>query len=112
MITIEEKIKMFKDKKAFIDNISKAFETRPRVSSVDSISYEVYRKEIDEEHTYFAEYLVVNFFGGGLSVTIANGNSNTANFRALGNLIDGGYYTEVREYETLIDRGFTFVPLG
>lgn len=110
-MTITEKIEMYKEKKAFIENISKAFETSPRGSSVESIDYEVYRRDIDEEVTYFAEYLIVTFFGGGKSVRIANGNSNTANFRVLGTLIDGGYYDEVRDYETILDRGFEKVNL-
>ena len=112
-MTYEEKIKMYKVKKAFIDNLSKAFEAKPRASSVDSIEYEVYKKEstVNEGQTYFVEYLVVNFFGGAISVKTVNGNSCTANFRALGELIDGGYYDEVRGYETLDDNGFEKVNL-
>ena len=55
-MTIAEKIEMYKGKKAFIKNVSKAFEATPRISSVTSIDYEVYRKEIDKDITYFAEY--------------------------------------------------------
>lgn len=114
-MTYKEKIEMFKEKKAFIDNISKAFEARPRVSAVDSVEYEVYYKKIDVKgitHDHFVEYIIVNFFGDGKSVKIVSGNSNTANFRAVGSMIDGGYYDEVRDYETLVDRDFQKVSLS
>lgn len=109
-MTVAEKIEMYKGKKAFIDNISKAFEARPRVSSVDSIEYEVYRHPL-QHRDYFMEYLIVNFFGGSKSVRCINGNSNTMNFRVIGSLIDGGYYDEVRDYETLSDLGYELVVL-
>lgn len=112
MMTVEEKIKMYKGKKAFIDNISKAFEAKPSSSTVTSVEYEVYRKDMEDGRVFFEEYLIVNFFGGGKSVRVANGNSNTANFRVLGTLIEGGYYDEVRTYETLDDAGYTLVQLS
>lgn len=110
-MTITEKLEMYKSKKAFIKKISKAFEEAPKASSVTSVDYEVYEKEIDKETTYFVEYLIVNFSGGGKSVRLVNGNSHTANFRELGKLIDGGYYDEILDYESLEERGFTFVAL-
>lgn len=110
-MTITEKIEMYKGKKAFIKNVSKAFEVTPRISSVTSIDYEVYKKEIDKDITYFAEYIIVNFFGGGKSVRLVNGNSCTANFREIGKLLDGGYYEENRQYESLEDNGFASVVL-
>lgn len=111
MMTFEEKIKMYRGKKTFIENISKAFEARPSGSTVASITYEVFKKEINVETTYFAEYLVVTFFGGAKSVRSANGNGTIANFQELAKLIDGGYYDEVRDYETILERGFERVDL-
>lgn len=111
MMTIEEKIKMYSGKKAFVDKLSLAFQSEINKTGVVAIDYEVYCKEINPTTTYFAEYLVVNFVGGGKSVRSANGNSHNANFRELGKLIDGGYYDEVRDYETLRDRGFTKVEV-
>ena len=105
-MTIAEKIEMFKKKKAFIEAINKAFEVRPAGSSVDNVSYEVYYKTLEDGNVYFKEYLVVTFFGGSRSVRVVNGNSNTANFRALGTMLDGGYYDEVFTYEALADEGF------
>lgn len=115
MMTVAEKIEMYKGKKAFIQNISKAFEITPRVSAVTSIEYEVYHRKVTingEERDRYIEYVIVNFFGGGKSVKSVSGNSCTANFRALGSMLDGGYYDENRDYETLADRGFTMVDLG
>lgn len=109
MMTIDEKIKMYKRKKTFIDNISKAFELSG--STVVSVGYEVYRKEINPDDIYFMEYLVVTFVGGTKIVRIANGNSDTANFREIGKLIDGGYYDELAFYETILDNGYIKVNL-
>lgn len=110
-MTIAEKIEMYKGKRDFVKNISKAFEAKPSVSTVTSVDYEVYKKEINADNTYFIEYIIVNFFGGSKAVKIANGNSCTANLRVIGFLVDGDYYEEVRDYETLIDDGFTPVDL-
>ena len=108
-MTIIKKIEMYRDKKVFVDNISKAFEASAG-SSVVKIDYEVYEKDFCGE-TLFQEFLVVTFRGGAKSVRNANGNSNTANFRELGKLIDGGYYDEVPFYDELEERGFLRVAL-
>jgi hypothetical protein len=108
-MTVDEKMNMFKEKKAFIDNISKVFEAKPVGSSVESIKYEVYKKLINREEgaiTYFTEYLVVTFVGGEKAVRIANGNSNIANFQELGKMIECGYFDEVLDYDALSDCGF------
>lgn len=110
-MTINEKLEMYRGKKAFIDELNKAFETRPAGSSVSSVEYEVYRLDLENDVTYFAEYLVVTFFGGSKAVRVANGNSNTANFRVLGTLVDGGYYDEVGTYENLTGIGYVKVEL-
>jgi hypothetical protein len=111
-MTTAEKIMMYKEKRDFIKNISKAFEARPKGSSVESINYEVYTKyhAVPDIHQ-FAEYLVVNFVGGAKSVTRVSSNSNMSNFKVLGTLVDGGYYDEIAEYDSLLNLGFTAVPL-
>lgn len=114
MMSYEEKIEMYRGKKVFIENISKAFSETPRVSSVTSIDYEVYRRKVTingEERDHYVEYVIVNFFGGGRSAKFVSGNSCTANFRVLGTLVEGGYYDENRDYDALADKGFTLVPL-
>ena len=118
MMTDKEVFKMYQNKKAFIDSISKAFQLRPKTHSIESIQYELFTKQITNEfnefvtnHTYYQEYLVVTFDGGGISVRSINGNSDTANFREIGKLIDGGYYDEVELYTSMEERGFTRVAL-
>lgn len=115
MMTEKDVFKMYQNKKAFIDSISKAFQLRPKTHSVESVKYELYTKQITNEfvtnHTYHQEYLVVTFDGGGISVRSINGNSDTANFREIGKLIDGGYYDEVELYTSMEERGFTRVAL-
>lgn len=102
-------------KKEFVDALNVAFQVRPRTHSVVKVELEVYSKVINNEyvtnHTYYQEYLVVTFSGGAKSVRSANANSNTANFREIGKLIDGGYYDEMELYNTLEARGFTRVEL-
>lgn len=110
-MTINEKLEMYRGKKAFIDELNKAFEIRPAGSSVSSVEYEVYRIDLENDVTYFAEYLVVTFFGGGKCVRVANGNSNTTNFRVLGTLVEGGYYDELHAYEHLTNIGYVKVEL-
>lgn len=114
MMTMEEKIKMYRGKKAFIDGLSKVFEAKPHVCSVESVDLEVYTRKVtinNEERDHFVEYLVVHFIGGGKSVRFVSGNSCTANFRILGTMIDGGYYDENMEYDSLSEKGFTKVNL-
>ena len=101
-MTIAEKIEMYKGKKQFVDDVNKVFEQNPKYHSVTSIKYEVYSKEV-ADRTYFEEWIVVHFQGGSISTRRVNGNSNIANFRVIGFLIDGGYYDEVSDYEDLAE---------
>lgn len=110
-MTANEKLDMYRGKKTFVENISKAFEADPAGSTVTSINYEVYSLELKDDITYYKEYIIVTFKGGSISVRSANGNSNTANFRAIGTLLDGGYYDEVFYYENLEADGYKKVEL-
>jgi hypothetical protein len=114
-MTAIEKLAMYANKKTFIETVSKAFEKNLSKSSVTSIEYEVYHRKITidgEERDHYVEYVVVNFIGGGKCVRLVSGNSNTANFRAIGGLLEGGYYDEVPDYNSLKERGFTYVILA
>lgn len=102
-MTFEERVEMYKNKKAFIKAISKAFETTFNKSTVDHIDYEVYQRDLGNGSTHYAEFLIVWFYGGGKSVAFANGNSNTANFKVLGNLVGGGYYEDNFDYENTVN---------
>lgn len=109
-MTIIEKVEMYKDKKVFVDNISKAFEAELAGSTVKKVEYEVYTKEFDGT-TYFEEYIVVTYNGGAKAVRNATGNSNTANFRTIGGLVNGGYYDEVERYINLENNGYERVAI-
>lgn len=114
-MTITEKLKMFEEKKSFIKNVSKVFEVRPAGSSVDCIDYEVYHKEVvleDRTIQNYVEFVIVRFFGGGKSVKVVSGNSNTANFRVIGPMLDGGYYDENSYYDSMIETGYSLVALS
>lgn len=113
-MTITEKLEMYANKKAFIDNVSKAFAKNLSKSSVTSLEYEVYHRKVTingEERDHYVEYVVVNFIGGGKCVRFVSGNSNTANFRVIGEMLDGGYYDEIPTYNGLKDKGFKYVIL-
>jgi hypothetical protein len=114
MMTVAEKIEMFKGKKAFIKDISNAFEGKSVNSSVSKIDYEVYHKEVTRDgnvYQHYVEFVIVRFYGGGKSVKVVSGNSNTANFRVLGSMLDGGYYEDNMGYDKLSEMGFTKVNL-
>ena len=111
-MTMEEKMEMYREKNRFIEGLSAVFQTRPKGSSVTKITYEVYTKVIDEEHTSTREWVIVHFIGGGKSPRFVSGNSNTANFRVLGEMLNGGYYDEVRDYESQEERGYTLLTLN
>lgn len=111
-MTIEERIEMYKRKKVFIDSISKALEDEDCNISVVKVDYEVYSKQHPNcDNNYYSEFIVVTFFGGAKSVINVSGNSNYANFRAIGELIDGGYYDQVRYWEELPNNGFIKIDL-
>lgn len=99
-MNINERIKMYQAKEQFISAVSKAFENCAN-SNVQKVSYEVYVRQVDNETTYYTEFIVVTFVGGGKSVRVASGNSDNANFREIGKLIDGGYYDELDYYERI-----------
>ena len=113
-MTIAEKLEMYKEKRAFVNSISKVFEARPKGSSVSSIDYEVYEKVIarnENVYKHIVEFIVVTYDGGGRAMKVASGNSNTANFRVIGTLLDGGNYEDNQYYESLLDIGYTRIEL-
>ena len=55
MMTFEEKLEMFKEKRTFVKNISKAFERGVRGSTVDSVDYVVFKKDLPNGACSYAE---------------------------------------------------------
>jgi hypothetical protein len=114
-MTVTELLEMYKGKKAFVNDLSRAFEGKPVNSSVERIDYEVYRKEVArDENIYWSyiEFVIVRFFGGGKCVDVVSGNSNTANFRAIGKMLDGGHYDKNPYYDSILETGYSLVDLS
>lgn len=109
-MAIEEKLKMYREKKNFIWHIANLFIKNPTGHTVLDITYEVVHKEMNGNH-YFNEWIIVHFKGGATSPCIASGNSNVANFRAIAKLIEGGHYEEKQWYEKQFELGFKKVDL-
>ena len=109
-MTLEEKIKMYSEKKMFIDALDTVFKMKPTGSLIEKIKYEVYQKEINGD-LKFKEWLVLHFEGGAFLVAQVTGNSNIANLRAISTYLDGGYYEEVRMYNFLPDLGWELLQL-
>ena len=111
MLTMDQRMHMYRGKKRFIDQISKVFEYEYLMSNVERVDYEVYSKLSPDGHdTWYTEFVVVTFVGGSKSVRVISGNSNNANFREIGKLIDGGYYDELEFYKRAKELG-TFVEV-
>ena len=109
-MTVEEKLKMYAEKKVFIDALDAVFKMKPTGSLIEKIKYEVYQKEINGD-LKFKEWLVLHFEGGAMLAAQVTGNSNIANLRAISTYLDGGYYEEVRMYNFLSDLGWELVNL-
>ena len=110
-MTTEEKLKMYREKRQFIYEVSMAFIKVPRGHSVDDVVYEVFFKE-DADYVEIAEWITVQYFGGAEAHRLVSGNSNSANFREVASMIEGGCYEQNRAYAMLADRGFKKMDLN
>ena len=110
MLTVEERMHMYRGKKRFIDHISKVFEDEYLMSNVTKVDYEVYSKAAPDGDIWYTEFAVVTFVGGGKSVRTISGNSNNTNFQEIGKLINGGYYDEL-DYYNKVKSNATFVEV-
>ena len=108
---IEGRYAMYSEKKKFIENLNEVFQVEPGCPSVEGVSYEVYIKDYGEDRIDVREWVIVHFVGGGKSVSLVTGNSNIANFKVVGSMLAGGYYTEVYTYQKQSDDGYTKVDL-
>lgn len=110
-MTLEEKLKMYQDKKKFIESLNEVFQIKPGCPSVEGVNYEVYTKDHGEGRIEVREWIIVHYTGGGWAPKIVSCNSNIANFVAVGSLLAGGYYEEVRMYEEQEALGFQRLEL-
>ena len=112
-MTVEEKLKMYREKKKFIADLNRALTSNPNGHSVNEICYEVWHKESEQFGHDFVEWIIVRYDGGAKSVLHANGNSNTANFRAIGEVLDNGRYSDNYWYDDRqVDLGYKQVNLA
>ena len=112
MMTVEERLKMYREKKQFIYNIAAAFVKCPKGHSVRDITYEVWHKESEQFGHIFVEWIIVHYDGGAISPRRVEGNSNTANFRAIGEMLDSSYYEDLYLYkESQVALGYRKVDL-
>lgn len=110
-MTIEEKLKMYREKRQFIYNVAMAFVKVPGGHSVDGVVYEVFFRETDWG-TEIAEWVTVQYKGGAEAHKIVSGNSNAANFEVVASMIHGGCYEQNRTYESLAERGYKKLDLN
>ena len=111
MMPIEKRLEMYKNKKLFVDSISKVFEIKSLQSNVTKIEYEVLTKQINEDVTAYYEFVIVTLTSGSKCIRSVSGTSNNGIFQELGKLINGGYYDEVDYYNSFFDNGFTKLEL-
>ena len=98
-MTTEELLQVYRDKKAFVDGIASVFKNNTKGHSVKDIVYEVWHKRHEQFGDAFAEWIIVYFDSGAKSPCHVDCNSNTANFRAIGNIVDGGYFGDIYRYD-------------
>ena len=110
-MTIEEKLKMFRQKRQFIYEVSTTFIKVPYGHTVDGVIYEVFFRE-DEYCADLAEWITVQYRGGAEAHRLVSGNSNSANFREVASMIEGGCYEQNLTYTMLAERGWKKLNLN
>ena len=110
-MTMEEKLRMYKEKERFVEALSGVFQTTKHNSSVEGIEYEVYTKQFSDRISETREWVVVHYYGGGKAMKIVSGNSSIANFVVIGSMLQGGCYEQMRMYECQAAEGFEKVDL-
>jgi hypothetical protein len=112
-MSIEERLKMYREKRQFLYDVSMAFIKNPKGHTVDGIVYEVFFSE--EAYPYrvsFSEWLTVQYRGGAEARCCVSGNSNSANFEVVARMINGGNYAENAYYQDLLYRGWRELDLN
>ncbi len=110
MMTIEEKLGMYREKRQFIYEVSMTFIKVPKGHSVTDVTYEAFFKEGD--CVDITEWVTVTYFGGGKAHKCVSGNSNAANFEVVATMVHGGCYEQNFTYDSLVDRGYKKLDLN
>lgn len=99
IIMDKECLKELQGKIEFAKKIGKDCSEAERIGIV-KIDYQVYYKDDEDE---VKEWLVITYKGGAIAVRNCRGNSNSANFREIALMINGGYYDEVKGYREFLN---------
>ena len=87
------------NKVKFINDLNKVIPNYK--TGIKKIEYRVFRYDFFKDEfggkTYYQEYLVITYDGGALGVRSCNGDSFAAIFEELAEMLDGGYYDEVKD---------------
>lgn len=112
-MTIEEKLKMYREKRQFIYNVAMAFVKVPGGHSVADVAYEAFFKELAAPYRVdISEWITVTYDGGGKAHKCVSGNSNAANFEVVASMVHGGCYEQNFTYASLQDRGYKKLDLN
>ena len=112
-MTIEEKLKMYREKRQFIYNIALAFVKVPKGHSVADVKYEAFFQEFTEPYRVdITEWVTVIYDGGAEAHKCVSGNSNAANFEVVASMVHGGCYEQNLTYELLEARGYKKLDLN
>lgn len=111
MMTVEERLKMYREKKNFVFDVSMAFIKNPAGHSVDDITYEVLFK-VNDLGEHFSEWITIWYQCGAEAHRCVSYNSNSANFRNIAEMINGGHYGDNQYYDDLIEKGWKKLDLA
>lgn len=100
-LTQSRKLSLLK-KQEFVDRINYAISGQPRIA-VTNVKLDIWYNEFG----YSEETMVVTFEGGACGVRNCHCNSNSANFRAIADMVDGGCYDELQRYEEMRPKGYS-----
>lgn len=96
----DQKMLCLISKKQFVDRVALAICGQPRIS-IEKIDYEVW--EFKSNPSYYDEILKITYTGGAIAIRSVGGDSPSAIFREIANMIDGGYYKEVQAYQEMLE---------
>ena len=111
-MTIEEKLRMYREKRQFVYELSMTFIKVPKGHSVADVEYEVFFKECELYGADIIEWITVTYFGGGKAHKCVSGNSNAANFEVIASMVHGGCYDQNRTYDSMVERGYKKLDLN
>ena len=110
-MTIEEKLRMYREKRQFAYELGMTFVKVPKGHAIIDVEYEAFYKEL-EQGVDVTEWLTVTYAGGGKAHRCVTGNSNAANFEVVATVIYGGHYDQNLTYASLAARGYRKLDLN